>query len=57
MIQTFLFKNLADSMAKDMTGGANNGQNIESNLQEEDKMITGGSDVFYGWLTLMETGN
>lgn len=44
-------------MAKDMTGGGNNGPTIEANIQQEDKMITGsGSDVFYGWLTLMETG-
>lgn len=43
-------------MAKDMSGGANSGQNINGNIQEDDKMITGGSDVFHGWLTLMETG-
>lgn len=49
-------------MARDMANGANGlipncGQNIESNVLENDQMVIGdGSNALYDWLKLMETG-
>lgn len=47
-------------MARDMANGANGlipncGQNIESNVLEDDQMVIGDGSA-YDWLKIMETG-